>query len=786
MLRVTSERLRMSSPDVDDDEKDIVTRTTYDAVGLTESETDPNKNVTNYERDELMRLRKRILPEVELPEGQPPQRYEQTLIYGENSGFPAFALGNWKPVRVVTPRGFPTDTKLDAVSRPLRVVRRRDDGQTVNPSDPARSAQGDLLPEPCVEYEYNALGRKTTVFEHTEDADANALILTTHLFYDSFGRTVLSTVDMNGDGVHPGLGLSDEDPLDDLSGLTFDPNDLDLHTQTTYDKAGNVIKTVDPEGNATVFIYDGAGRRTNEKYAPVDVYDPVLDQTTPTVQTEKVMEYDDNGNVTIVTDVREHHARTWYDERNRPWKVILDLNADGLFEEDGSDPVTIKAYDIVGNAIAVTDPLGNTTRTEYDRAGRAVLVRRPDVHVYTPGEEPGNPKRTVGQPVLRTEYDGNGNVTRVTDPLGRVTEDVYDALNRLRFSTAAKGGDDEVETESQYNENGDLKAVILHNVVDWNARPQKTEYGYDAFDRKVSETLPPSEQGDPEIRQTTWTYYRNGTVGAIAAPEETTTEHVYDRANRIVRTVLRSEATQDATPEVETRWFTYDKAGNVKEVVDRDFDGDGNGDVTTYVYDAQYRVLSETRTPADGGPGGCAVLSSYDKAGNRTRCEYPDPDTVRALRSHYDPRGLLVKVDDDHDPQTRTTQYTYDLGGNRLACTLPNGSAEVNTFDALNRLESRRVYHVDGGGAESELHAVEYGHDLVGNKTTADESYLDGQEAKTRALSYAYDSLNRLTGEDSLTAVGDGVPTLVERFFVYDRAGNRLSRTGASRGRTLN
>ena len=92
------------------------------------------------------------------------------------------------------------------------------------------------------------------------------------------------------------------------------------------------------------------------------------------------------------------------------WKVEeIDPLPDSTWQ---TAPTTTWQYDYNGNVIAVTDPLGNTTSTEYNGWNQPVAVT----------DALGN--------TTTTTYDQLGDVASTTDQLGRTTKYVYDNLGR--------------------------------------------------------------------------------------------------------------------------------------------------------------------------------------------------------------------------------------------------------------------------------------------------------------------------------------------------------------------
>jgi YD repeat-containing protein len=92
---------------------------------------------------------------------------------------------------------------------------------------------------------------------------------------------------------------------------------------------------------------------------------------------------------------------------------------------------TVYGYDAEGNLTSLVDPKGQAFAYEYDDLNRRIGADYPDT---------GSPYLTLV--AVDTEYDANGNLTRVTEtktaPDGGVTdvtENTYDDFDRLSAST---------------------------------------------------------------------------------------------------------------------------------------------------------------------------------------------------------------------------------------------------------------------------------------------------------------------------------------------------------------
>ena len=88
----------------------------------------------------------------------------------------------------------------------------------------------------------------------------------------------------------------------------------------------------------------------------------------------------------------------------------------------------------------------------------------------------GTAARAQTGPVMDYEYDAQGNPTKTTDALGRVTSMNYDALNRLHQTVqpAPDAGQRAPIIDTAYNPAGHLTAVTAYSTLKWTPIPRQT------------------------------------------------------------------------------------------------------------------------------------------------------------------------------------------------------------------------------------------------------------------------------------------------------------------------
>lgn len=710
-----------------------ITEYTYDANNNKLTTKDPNGNTTSFTYDSINRLTK-----VTLPGGS-----EKNTFYD--------ARGN--KVREDDELGRSTLREYDSLNRVVKQARDMNGNHEIDSAD--------LV----TEMTYNGLGAKTSVkspngWVTTMTYDGlNRLVKTT----DPYGKETTFEYGENSGGLQFGrdfMPVKVTDPLgyetlttydatyrpiekkaeyqdgvyavtkyeyDDVGNLVkeYDPLSTTLVprvTQKTYDALNRETSTIWPDltathtyytstglkwkvedelGNDTLTEYDDAGR-------PVKVSSPEVDNGLGvTARAVTQTQYDDAGNVTKTINPLGYEWTFTYDNRNR--KLTETRPGTGT-------PTLHWAYDAAGNVVKITDARGNETDTMYDAANRVTKVEQPSVAIFGGGSQ---------RPTTLTEYDRNGNATKVTDPNGHETVNTYDKLNRLVTTTDAES----IVVRNEYDLVGNRTAIV-------DGKNQRTEFTYDGLKRNLTV----KDAGN----KTTFQYNAVDKTARVDAMGHRT-EYGYDLKHRLT-TVNYVGRTQD------NRVMTYDATGNLLTVTEPDASKAGKADVA-YSYDALKRQLTETS-------GGLTHQYRYDLAGNRISVLYGGLSVP--LISAYDAQNRLTTLTQG----PLVTTYTYDLDGNILTKTLPNGDATTSTFDAANRTMTLVSTRGSGG---LPLSSYTYAYDPAANVKQVTEAYAD--PAMNRVVTNTYDAINRLTQE---AVTGSGAATTL---YSYDDAHNRETMT---------
>jgi YD repeat-containing protein len=313
-------------------------------------------------------------------------------------------------------------------------------------------------------------------------------------------------------------------------------------------------------------------------------------------------------------------------------------------------------YNALGQLSQATDTLGRPITYSYDGFGQLTEVR------------------DFSDRAVRFQYDANGDLTGVTTPAvtGTPTGNDFPDGRTTRY-TYTSGF-----TTERLNHN--LVTVVAPNEVADGTFTPRARYTYDA-DRVVSLTLGGTNaRGVPAGGTIQYQYTPLPTVppGNTSTPASRTT--VTDRNGNVSR-------------------YEYNQFGNIlrtEEETNRNVrPSDPASYVTTYKYDIDYRLLSETR------PEGNRIEYTYD-AGNQDRFQQGNklsttvtPDAGRggdqsAITTRYTYEPIYNQARTVTDPRGTDPAYVPQNGGatseGRYRVTYTYDYQEGTNFAALGAL----------------------------------------------------------------------------------------------------
>jgi RHS repeat-associated protein len=555
-------------------------------------------------------------------------------------------------------------------------------------------------------------------------------------------------------------------------------------TYDSYDAAGRLLQTTDPNGLKTIYAYDLRGR---------------------------VISINQGGRVTSYA----------YDALGNVTSAILPSGLTLTYTYNAANYLT-QVVDSLGNRVSYSyDLKGNRTQSyTYDPSG--TLARQVDLSYDLRNRVS---QINTGGSITKQVWDAIGNLTAVTDPNTvaangtAATANSYDSLNRLFQTVDLLNGN----TQYGYDANDRVDSVQAPNGA-------TTQYSYDDLGNLLAET-------SPDRGTLTYTYDTAGNVRTLTDARGITVNYGYDALNRLMSVAYPDPAgnvtyvydsgancsfgigrlcqAQDAAGAVQ---YAYDAFGNVVTDTRTEL---GVAYTTSYAYDAGNRVISITY------PDGRQVSYTRDIKGEIQTVSMNEQGVITTLvsASSYRPDGLLLTrsfgngLTDTraYDLQGRlvngflgsldTRVYSYDANGNLTSLqSMPQVGAYQ--YDALNRLNhedlttqatTTTAWTYDGNGNRLTQNAGAYSYTSATNRltqspdgtltldasgnTTSDEGGLrDYSYTQAGTLSqvmisgalagsYSYDAQNRRTRKSTATGI---------TVYHYDLGGNLLAETDAS------
>jgi RHS repeat-associated protein len=499
-----------------------------------------------------------------------------------------------------------------------------------------------------------------------------------------------------------GLVTQDRDPRDKITSYTYDTynlypatttNPLSQTTAYQYDYSLGKPKQVnDANNNALQTVYDGLDRVVTEKdqeHTPP-----------PTLVTRAEYQYTDN---TVPTKVRKidylsgatsTEAFTFIDGLGRPVETRKQTEysniyavADTTYNKLGlkyreslpyfgsgtafASSTSIGSlystylYDPIGRISAIGNSLGTTTNA-YDQW--KVTITDPNTEVKDVQKDAYDRITSVVDYLATTtvthsyEYNGNGNLTKITEQGGALRNFTYDGLGRrLTAEDLHDSGDATFGTWSYvYDASGNLGSRT-------DPKNQIVHYTYDDINRVLSEDF--TGESGVEVRYG-YDLCTNG-KGQLChvAMTATTTHYGYNLGNLLS---IASTSVDGVNYSME---YGYDRQGNPTEIKYPD------GVYARYNYN--YAGLLDSIS---------AVIANlnYSPLGQVTSINYWNTASTTNTYDATKLYRLVSKITQGNGATLQNLAYTYDAVGNitRIVDSSSTNSAKTIdfTYDDLHRL----------------------------------------------------------------------------------------------------
>ncbi|MFD0420522.1 RHS repeat-associated core domain-containing protein [Streptomyces parvus] len=523
-------------------------------------------------------------------------------------------------------------------------------------------------------------------------------------------------------------------------------------------------------------------------------------------------------------DLVRTDASQWQAKDNAGRTVVYDLDPAGdlVRTTDAEGKATSFGYDTDRRLTKITTPEGRVTVFTYDAQNRVTSMKRATgfnasgetgptyTYAYTDGEGQAG-ATTVTDPAgstTRYEHKADGEITKVTDALGRNRERTYDANLNLETAADAMGAGSDPANVTAYGwdtrsnpislklPTGATSALTGYRTIAGADVPGKVSsadgvevsYDYDTAGNTTKETVAGPEGGTRSFAYNPENATCGGFEGQRCEVKDAnghSTKFSYDAKGNLTK--VTPPGPLGATS------YTYDSLGRAETAID------GRGVKTVYVYDNRDRITKVSSTSA-------TVTYAYDGDGNlKQRSDSTgittydfDPlnrETIRTLQDGsqtvlaYTPEGNIESYTDPSgtvkytytktnnlqsltDPDGRKTTYEYNANDARTKRNLPSGIVETTTRDKSNRVT--RVTATSE--AEGTLTDLAYSYAYVEGGVTK-----DGTRIRTRTD--AVDGLKRTFDHDSAGRLRhatetEGATLNNSWLYCYDKAGNLTSQNG--------
>lgn len=648
-------------------------------------------------------------------------------------------------------------------------------------TSPTRDTSKDRM----TSYVYDDSGRKTL------DIDAAGYV--TEYRYDGIGQLTHSIS-------HAEKALQNEDGSYVLQAPGNNADDR--VSRRFYDVDGQLTYTVDAEGYASKFSYDGAGRLIEQ-----------LNFATPLAESTDLVALA-LSDIVLSTNSADQYSYFSYNSRNDIVAQVApdgsvtrtEYTADGQVFRQTQYAERLKGYqggDIVFPSLnsndrtvtytynergqvetETTQPQGIKTTYVYDEQGLLIGTRQGDVDdtdtqsVLFKRDEMG---RVVGSldanesngialnstaidaalaidgVGARSQFDKAGRLISTTDREGNSTYFYYDKRELLTTTINSQG---EVQT-FQYNSFGELTETrtftlrLAINALDPSAL---APFSGGTIDDTLQDNIDGlASTNDSVVSQD---YTLRGLVDVTTNSARGNVDNQYNAFGEVASTIstLSGSSTRTDT-------FDYDNRGLLLQSV---VDSDGERVVNGTQYDAFGRVAQQTDA------AGNSIEFSYDDAAGTTTTEYASSNgKIREIVT-VDVFGRSVSI---IDGEQQETTITFD-DANRVQVTEDaNGNGTKVEFDVHGQISDLIKGQVINNDIPVALEHTRFEYDENGNQVTQIRGFGSAQSITT---TYQFDDNNR-----RISQTVDPAGINAKTSYRYDSEGRVISSTDANNYTTL-
>ena len=282
-----------------------------------------------------------------------------------------------------------------------------------------------------------------------------------------------------------------------------------LTTMHEYDSWGRRIASYYPDGTGSAYemgwssIGGAGGYYTKESHTAAPWVRKYYDSRGREVRTEtvgakgisiiKMTAYNDKGQVVTVTDKYGKRTSTETFEYDARGRVVSDQHSSGagctyeygrntVSTTDAKGRTVTKTYNVFGDLLQVTDPIGGKVKYKYYSSGKPMEITSGNATVYMEYDEFNRRTKLVDPDAgtVTTTYGRNGQVSSETDGRGVKTTYTYDALGRVT-QRKREGVVDRLKrteiTSYTYGTTGNAKGRVTERNNGYGIKYEYDEYG---------------------------------------------------------------------------------------------------------------------------------------------------------------------------------------------------------------------------------------------------------------------------------------------------------------------
>ena len=554
-------------------------------------------------------------------------------------------------------------------------------------------------------------------------------------------------------------------------------NQLGVETQWTYDNKGNATTRIDavgkPEQRFNSWTYDQYGQVMS--YTVSGEQNPTEEEKITTTYT-----YDANGNVKTMTDPMGNTTQYTHNNQGQVTSITNALNHkwEYVYTKEGhlksitnplGDSIGFET-DALGKPIKITDAEGNASTVTYGYSNKGLTVTKTDalshatVYQFDSQYKLTSIKLPSGDEVKQT-YDTRGRLAQQLDQAGNIIKTAYGTAGTLQAGMPVNMFYPTYQESSQYNALG-LPTEVIQNLTEGEEQEQKltTRMSYNALGMLLSMTQP-----NGAVTQLQYDAFGNQTkhIDALGS----TTQQAFDAQGNMTSVVdakgnthrfeydKNGNLVKEFTPSGRVTTFGYDAAGQLTQRQD------AAGNITQYEYNAVGLAVKEVLTAAGQGMPEQTIHYTFDKNGallETSKVSGRSGDINTYHKFTRDELGRIVREDITYGngssgstAVSRTLRYGYDADGRQVSVTYPDGSVQTASYEhgqlkSITRPDGKEM----GWSAYEWMRAKQ----------------LDTPSVKQ---TLSFDALQRTAG---IEAKNSGNTVLLQRGYVYDKAGNIVKR----------